>query len=172
LGKNGKKRSGSGGKQVIRVPVHGISYQVFAKVKWQRFLVGFSLVLIFLWAGLMAAAMLGKVQDVTLGQALPALLILLAILAIYRAGIRGEYRHSGLQNLQMEYVFDRDSWTVKSPQGQVTVLWRDTWRLRRNKVALLIYPNRKSVNVVPLGAFQSEDQIQTLISWATGNQGA
>jgi hypothetical protein len=51
----------------------------------------------------------------------------------------------------------------------VTVAWQQTWRVRRNPNALLLYPNRKSVNIVPLRDL-NEEQLGKIISWCTGRK--
>lgn len=60
-------------------------------------------------------------------------------------------------------------WTVKAGSEQVRVLWSKTWRVRRNQNALLLYPNRRSVNLVPL-KYMTKEQLNRIIGWCTGKK--
>ena len=96
-------------------------------------------------------------------------LVVLGLLAVYRSVMRREYKKSGLAGMSLQYQFDRDGWTVKSGRDQVRVLWSKTWRVRRNDQALLLYPNRRSVNLVPMSAMTSA-QVERIIGWCTGKK--
>ena len=49
------------------------------------------------------------------------------------------------------------------------VLWSKTWRVRKNQNALLLYPNRRSVNLVPL-KYMTQEQLRRIIGWCTGKK--
>lgn len=160
----GKQKSG------FTVQVPGIQYREFAKLKWQQFLRIYSLVLMAVIAVIAVMGVMGRLpQELPLMGALAIVLIVLAVLAVYRGGIKQEYRRSGLSGLALEYAFDRDGWTVRSGEGQVTVPWTKTFRVKKNDQALLLYPNRKSVNLVPLRNL-SQQQVEKIIAWCTGNK--
>jgi hypothetical protein len=159
-----------GREKGFTVQVDGIRYAEFAKVKWQQFLRLYTLLLLLVLAALIVSYATGYLTDeIPLSGALALLLVFLALLALFRSTIRGEYKKSGIGSMQLIYRFDQDGWTVKSAQGQVTVAWKHTWRVRRNPNALLLYPNRKSVNLVPLRDL-SGGQLEKIISWCTGRK--
>ena len=93
----------------------------------------------------------------------------LAVFAVYRSNIRREHKRSGLASQRLTYEFDRDGWTVKAEGEQVRVLWSKTWRVRKNQNALLLYPNRRSVNLVPL-KYMTQEQLGRIIGWCTGKK--
>lgn len=154
----------------ITVLVPGIQYPEFARLKWQQFLWGFSLAVMLLVVVVAILAIQGRItEDVPVSSALVVVLLVAALLAIYRSGIKREHKRSGLGSMQLQYTFDRDGWTVKNSQGKVTVPWSKTWRVRRNDQALMLYPNRKSVNLVPMRNL-SKQQVEQIIAWCTGKR--
>mgnify|MGYP007046437105 CR=1 FL=1 len=147
----------------VTVQVFGIEYPEFAKLKWQQFLRGFSLAV---------ALLVLIVLLLAIGKQLPSEMpvsVILAVFAVYRSNIRREHKRSGLANQRLEYQFDRDGWTVKAEGEQVRVLWSKTWRVRKNQNALLLYPNRRSVNLVPL-KYMTQEQLGRIIGWCTGKK--
>lgn len=156
-----KKNSG-----VVQVSVRGIRYEEFAKIKWAMFLRVFSVAVM---AAVVAFALyIGKAAaELPLAAALAVILVVLAVLAVYRSGIRQEYKRSGLSDLSLTYSFDRDGWTVSQGGSRVTVLWKNTIKMKRNQNALLLYPNKKSVNIVPLRCMTA-DQVTMVIGFCTG----
>ena len=96
-------------------------------------------------------------------------LLVAAVLAVYRSSIRRIYRQSGLSGMELSYRFDRDGWTVRRGGEQVRVLWTRTWRVRRDGRSLMLYPNRKSVNLVPL-RYISEEQLAQVLQWVRGEK--
>lgn len=156
-----KKNSG-----VVQVSVRGIRYEEFAKIKWAMFLRVFSVAVM---AAVVAFALyIGKAAaELPLAAALAVILVVLAVLAIYRSGIRQEYKRSGLSDVALTYSFDRDGWTVSQGGSSVTVLWKNTIKMKRNQNALLLYPNKKSVNIVPLRCMTA-DQVAMVIGFCTG----
>lgn len=154
----------------VAVTVYGIEYPEFAKLKWSQFLRGFSLAVAVLVIAVLALAYNGKLpKEMPLSVILVLVLAVLALLAVYRQNIRREHKRSGLATQKLEYLFDRDGWTVKTDGGQARVLWTKTWRVRRNQNALLLYPNRRSVNLVPL-KYMTEDQVKRIIDFCTGKK--
>jgi hypothetical protein len=159
-----------GREKGFAVQVNGIRYGEFAKVKWQQFLRLYTVLLLLVVAALAISYAFGYLpEEIPVSGGLALLLVFLALLALFRGTIKGEYKKSGIAGMQLIYRFDKDGWTVKSAQGQVTVAWKQTWRVRRNPNALLLYPNRKSVNIVPLRDLD-EEQLGKIISWCTGRK--
>lgn len=157
-------------KRGFTTVVNGIRYGEFAKVKWQQFLRLYTVLLLLVLVALVISYVSGFLTDeIPLAGALALLLVFLALLALFRSTIKGEYKKSGIGSMQLIYRFDKDGWTVKNSQGQVTVPWKHTWRVRRNPNALLLYPNRKSVNIVPLRDL-SQEQLAQIIAWCTGKK--
>lgn len=157
-------------ENAVTVTVQGIGYPEFSRLKWHQFLRGFSgaVLLVVVIAVILAAT--GRMPDqMPWTVILVLLLVILAVFAVYRSAIRQEYRKSGLGTMELRYTFDRDGWTVKNAQGQETVLWSKTWRIRRDPSALLLYPNRRSVNLVPLRGL-SESQVRQIIGFCTGSK--
>ena len=152
----------------ITVAVHGIRYEEFASLKWRQFLRWFSLLLAAVLLALLIAAWRGAVSlEIPAAGSLLAVFAVAAVLAVYRSGIRKTYRASGLSDMELTYVFDRDGWTVRRRKEQVRVLWSKTWRVRRDRRALMLYPNRKSVNLVPLRDI-TEPQMEQILRWVRG----
>ena len=154
----------------VTVQVFGIEYPEFAKLKWRQFLRGFSLAVALLVLVVLFLA-IGKrlPSEMPVSVILVLILVILAVFAVYRSNIRREHQRSGLANQRLEYQFDRDGWTVKAGSEQVRVLWSKTWRVRRNQNALLLYPNRRSVNLVPL-KYMTQEQLNRIIGWCTGKK--
>jgi hypothetical protein len=71
--------------------------------------------------------------------------------------------------VELRYDFDRDGWTVKQGSSQVRVLWANTHRVQRTNQALMLYPNRKSVNLVPL-RFMTQAQLDQILGWVQGKK--
>ena len=162
MGKNKESR--------ITVSVHGIGYPEFARLKWQQFLRGVSLAVMLLTVLVLLMAMTGRLpEELPLSALLVVVLMVLAVFAVYRSGIKREYKGTGLAAMELQYTFDRDGWTVKSGKGQARVLWSKTHRVRRTEQALYLYPNRKSVNLVPLKNV-SREQVEQIIGWCTGKE--
>lgn len=154
----------------VTVQVYGIEYPEFAKLKWQQFLRGFSLAVALLVLIVLLLAVGKKLPgEMPVSVILVLVLAVLALFAVYRSSIRREHKRSGLATQRLEYQFDRDGWTVKADGEQVRVPWSKTWRVRRNQNALLLYPNRRSVNLVPL-KYMTQDQVKRVIDWCTGKK--
>lgn len=154
----------------VTVQVFGIEYPEFAKLKWQQFLRGFSLAVALLVLIVLFLA-IGKQlpSEMPVSVILVLILVILAVFAVYRSNIRREHKRSGLASQRLTYEFDRDGWTVKAEGEQVRVLWSKTWRVRKNQNALLLYPNRRSVNLVPL-KYMTQEQLGRIVGWCTGKK--
>lgn len=156
-----KKNSGD-----VRIQVKGIRYEEFAKIKWALFLRLFSVVVMLV--AVVFIVYVGKTAvELPLAAALAVILVVLAVLAVYRSGIRQEYKRAGLAGAELTYSFDRDGWTVCQGSSKVTVLWKNTLKMKRNQNALLLYPNKKSVNIVPLRCMTGEE-LEKIIGFCTG----
>ena len=108
-------------------------------------------------------------REIPLAGSLVLVLLVAAVLAVYRSSIRRIYRQSGLGTMELTYTFDRDGWTVRRGGEQVRVLWSKTWRVRRDRQSLLLYPNRSSVNLVPLRSVTGE-QAEQILAWVRGEK--
>jgi uncharacterized membrane protein len=157
-------------ENTVSVAVHGIEYAAFARLKWQQLLRVCSLIVAVLAVAGIALVATGRItEDVPVTSLLVVVLLVLAMMAIFRSGIRREYRAAGLANVELRYDFDRDGWTVKQGSSQVRVLWANTHRVQRTNQALMLYPNRKSVNLVPL-RFMTQAQLDQVLGWVQGKK--
>lgn len=157
-------------KHEFTVAVHGIGYDVFARLKWRQFLRWFSLAVAAMVLLALIAVLRGQSLDsLPTSAALVLLLAVAAVLAVYRAGLRRAWKASGLGGMELRYTFDRDGWTVAQGGERVRVLWTRTWRVRRDNLALMLYPNRKSVNLVPL-KYMTASQLDQVIAWCGGKK--
>ncbi len=157
-----------GKRRDITIAVHGIRYEEFAALKWRQFLRGFSAAVLVLAAAALFAVYRGG-REIPLAGSLVLVLLVAAVLAVYRSSIRRIYRQSGLGTMELTYTFDRDGWTVRRGGEQVRVLWSKTWRVRRDRRTLMLYPNRKSVNLVPLRSVNGE-QAEQILAWVRGEK--
>ena len=157
-----------GKRRDITIAVHGIRYEEFAALKWRQFLRGFSAAVLVLAAAALFAVYRGG-REIPLAGSLVLVLLVVAVLAVYRSSIRRIYRQSGLGTMELTYTFDRDGWTVRRGGEQVRVLWSKTWRVRRDRRSLLLYPNRSSVNLVPLRSVTGE-QAEQILAWVRGEK--
>jgi len=157
-----------GKRRDITIAVHGIRYEEFAALKWRQFLRGFSAAVLVLAAAALFAVYRGG-REIPLAGSLVLVLLVAAVLAVYRSSIRRIYRQSGLGTMELTYTFDRDGWTVRRGGEQVRVLWSKTWRVRRDRRTLMLYPNRKSVNLVPLRSVTGE-QAEQILAWVRGEK--
>jgi len=157
-----------GKRRDITIAVHGIRYEEFAALKWRQFLRGFSAAVLVLAAAALFAVYRGG-REIPLAGSLVLVLLVAAVLAVYRSSIRRIYRQSGLGTMELTYTFDRDGWTVRRGGEQVRVLWSKTWRVRRDRRSLLLYPNRSSVNLVPLRSVNGE-QAEQILAWVRGEK--
>ena len=157
-----------GKKRDITVAVHGIRYEEFAALKWRQFLRVFSAAVLILAAAALFAVYRGG-REIPLAGTLILILAVAAVLAVYRSAIRRTWQSSGLGSMELTYSFDRDGWTVRRGREQVRVLWSNTWRVNRNSRTLLLYPNRKSVNLVPIRSLTAE-QTDQIIAWVRGEK--
>ena len=157
-----------GKRRDITIAVHGIRYEEFAALKWRQFLRGFSAAVLVLAAAALFAVYRGG-REIPLAGSLVLVLLVAAVLAVYRSSIRRSYRQSGLGTMELTYTFDRDGWTVRRGGEQVRVLWSKTWRVRRDRRSLLLYPNRSSVNLVPLRSVNGE-QAEQILAWVRGEK--
>ena len=157
-----------GKRREITIAVHGIRYEEFASLRWRQFLRLFSAAVLILAAAALLAVSRGG-REIPLAGSLVLILLVAAVLAVYRSSIRRIYRQSGLSGMELSYRFDRDGWTVRRGGEQVRVLWTRTWRVRRDGRSLMLYPNRKSVNLVPL-RYISEEQLAQVLQWVRGEK--
>lgn len=162
---NKKEKKHAGG---IQVSVNGIRYDEFSKVKWQQFLRFYSVVvMLIVIVGVVLMALGRAPTEIPLAGVVVIALLILTVLAVYRSGIRKEYTRSGLANMELTYTFDRDGWTVRQGTSKATVLWKNTLKMKKNQNALLLYPNKKSVNIVPLRCLKA-GETEKIIGFCTG----
>lgn len=161
--KKEKRNAGS-----VQVLVSGIRYEEFAKIKWQQFLRFYSAVVMLIVIAAVVLMVLDRApSEIPLAGVVVIVLLILTVLAIYRSGIRKEYKRSGLAGMELSYTFDRDGWTVRQGGSKATVPWKNTLKLKRNQNALLLYPNKKSVNIVPLRCLRA-GEMEKIIGFCTG----
>ena len=154
----------------ISVLVREIRYEEFAQLKWRQFLRFFSVAVMLVLAVVLTMVFSGRLTgELPLSGAAVLLLLILAVLGVFRSGIRQEYKRAGLAELNVTYTFHRDGWSVKNAKGQVDVPWSRTWRVKRGDKTLLLYPNKKSVNLVPL-RYLTAEQLAAIIGWCTGKK--
>lgn len=161
------------GKQMssFTVEVRGIPFSAFSRVKWRQFLREFSLAAAVVIVVLLVLALRNQTAARMPVTALVVIVLGVAvILAVYRTAVRRAYRQAGLENLLLIYTFDKDAWTVRLGEDRVRVLWTKTWKVRRDKAALMLYPNKKSVNLVPMGCL-TESQVQQVFAWCGAKRG-
>jgi len=150
------------------VQVSGIRYDEFAQLKWQQFLRLFSVAVMLVLAVVLVLVYTGRISgELPVSGVAALVLILLALLAVFRSGIRQEYKRAELAKLDVTYTFDRDGWSVKNVKGRVDIPWNRTWRVKRGNKSLLLYHNKKSVYLVPLRYLTSE-QLSAIIGWCSG----
>ena len=157
-----------GKRREITIAVHGIRYEEFASLRWRQFLRLFSAAVLILAAAALLAVYRGG-REIPLAGSLVLILLVAAVLAVYRSSIRRTWRSSGLGTMELSYSFDRDGWTVRRGTEQVRVLWSKTWRVRRDRRCLMLYPNRQSVNLVPLRSMTGE-QTEQILAWVRGEK--
>ena len=154
----------------ITAEVRGIPYAVFAQVKWSTFLRWASLAVALLALGALGLYAAGRLPHTASLTTLAVAAVLVAgVLVLYRQSIKNAYRASGLGAMELRYTFDRDGWTVRRGREQVRVLWSKTHRVRRTDRALLLYPNRQSVNLLPL-RYLSKEELEQIIRWVQGKK--
>lgn len=160
MSKNGKK-SGA-----VTVFVDCIRYDEFAKVKWQQFLRVYSVILLVVLAAV-AYSCFGRGEgQMALSGVVVLAVVLAALLLLFRSGIKGEYRRGGFQKLDVTYSFDKQGWTVSQGQRTQTMAWANTYKIKKMPGALLIYPNKKSTNLIPLRCLKAGDLEKITEFWA------
>ena len=157
-------KPGRGGQ--FTIAVDGIRYDEFARLKWNQFLRGYVVVLLLIAAMLVYLALI-RGEGVSLSALITITIVLLGILALCFTTIRSDYRRSGLAELSVRYTFSSSGWTAQMGKASETIRWKDTHKVRRDTKALLLYPNAKSVNMVPMRCLSS-GQLEQIIFWYSG----
>lgn len=161
MSKNGKK-SGA-----VTVTVDCIRYNEFAKVKWRQFLRGYSVVVMVVLAALLYGCFVRGDGQMALSTGVVLGVILLALLVLFRSGIRGEYTRGGFQKLNIIYTFDKQGWTVSQGTRTQTMTWANTHKIRQSSEALLIFPNKKTTNLIPLRCIAPGD-LEKIVGFSQG----
>ena len=149
----------------ITAKVQGVPYASFAKIQWRRF--------IPLLLSVPAVALICFAAFSRNGIQWQSVLVLAAFAAIaayvYRGTLRTAYRASGLQNVQVTYTFTPEGWEARGEAGGASVSWKETHRVRKSSDALVLFPNRKSVNIIPAACFQGAE-VERVLAWARANK--
>ena len=148
----------------LTVRVKGIHYEEFAAIKWQQFLRIYTLIVLLVLAVVIFSVVKNGTATVSLSTVLVIVAVLAVILLVFRSAIKSEYRRSGLKNMEIDYHFDKHGWTAENALGKAEVKWKNTPLLRRTKKALLLYPNKKSVNLLPLRCL-TEEELRWIVEW-------
>ena len=159
-----KKSKNSGD---IVVEVNGIRYEEFSKIKWQQFLKVYMVVVLLIVAVVIYSMISGATFSIP--SIFVILLILAVMLLIFRSGIKSEYRKNKFSELSVTYSFNKDGWSVQKGKARNTIPWSGTYKMKRNQNALLIYPNKKSVNLIPLRCVSASD-LEKIIGCCTGKK--
>lgn len=158
------KRGKSAG--TVSVFVDCIRYDEFAKVKWQQFLRVYSVILIVVLAAVAVRLFAMGDGQMALSGVVVLAVVLVALLLLFRSGIKGEYRRGGFQKLDVTYTFDKQGWTVSQGQRSQTMTWAQTYKVKKMPGALLIYPNKKSTNLIPLRCLEAGNLEKIVEFWA------
>lgn len=163
MSKSGKKTG------AVSVQVDSIRYDEFAKVKWQQFLRVYTVILLVVLA-VVAYSCFGRGENqMALSGVVVLGVILVALLILFRSGIKGEYSRGGFGKLNVTYTFDRQGWTVSQGQRTQTMTWAQTHKLKKTPGALLIYPNKKSTNLIPLRCIGTGD-LEKIVGFYQGKK--
>lgn len=158
------KRGKSAG--TVSVFVDCIRYDEFAKVKWQQFLWVYSVILMVVLAAVAVRLFAMGDGQMALSGVVVLAVVLVALLFFFRSGIKSEYRRGGFQKLDVTYTFDKQGWTVSQGTRTQTMTWAQTYRVKKSPGALLIYPNKKSTNLIPLRCMGQGDEAKILGFWS------
>ena len=145
----------------IRIPVHGVDFDVFASVKRPMYLRFYGAIVLLLLAMAIWMAVTGKLK---LSSLIFVAVVALLMGVLIRSTMKGEYRKSGIGSMELTYSFTEKGWSVRRGEKTASVKWADTFLLKRNALALLLYPNKKSVNVVPIRGIP-ENQVKQILKW-------
>lgn len=151
--------------KTVTVKVDGIRFQEYASVRWNDYLRMLGLCLLVM-AGIVAVSMVvGKgPQTVNLTMIAVLALMIFALVTMFRGNLKKEYAKSGIGSLELTYSFSASGWTVRAGKGQNTVSWDKTYRVRRDKGCLMLYPNKKSVNLIPLRCLDQK-ALEQILRW-------
>ena len=150
----------------ITVKVDGIRFGEYSSVRWNDYLRMLGICLL-VFAGVIAASMAMGKGPQTLSVTLVAVLALMifALITVFRGSMKKEYRKSGIGTLTLTYTFSPTGWTVQAGKGKNHVVWGKTFRVRSGKSCLMLYPNKKSVNLIPLRCLD-EAALAQIMQWA------
>ena len=134
---------------------------MFASVKRPQYLRFYGVILLVLLAMTIWMGVSGKLKLSTL---IFVAVVALLMGVLIRSTMKGEYRRSGIGSMELTYSFSEKGWSVRRGEKTASVLWKDTFLVKRKGPALLVYPNRKSVNVIPIGEIP-ENQVEQILKW-------
>ena len=152
--------------KIVTVKVDGIRFQEYSAVRWNDYLRMLGLCLLVI-AGIVAVSIvMGKgPQTVNVTMIAVLVLIIFALVTVFRGNLKKEYAKSGIGSLELTYTFSQTGWTVRAGKGQNTVSWDKTFRVRQDKSCLMLYPNKKSVNLIPLRCLE-QGALEQIITWS------
>lgn len=150
----------------MTVKVDGIRFGEYSSVRWNDYLRMLGLCLL-VFAGIVAMSfVMGKgPQTVNVTMIAVLVLMIFALVTLFRGNMKKEYRKSGIGALTLTYTFSPSGWTVRAGEGHGTVDWDKTYRIRRDRECLMLYPSKKSVNLIPLRCIE-KDALEQIMAWA------
>ena len=153
-------------EKTVTVKVDGIRFQEYSAVRWNDYLRMLGLCLLVM-AGIVAVSILmGKgPQTVNVTMIAVIVLMIFALATVFRGNLKKEYAKSGIGTLELTYSFTASGWTVQAGKGKASVAWNKTVRIRRDKNCLMLYPNKKSVNLIPLRCLD-DGALDQILNWA------
>ena len=152
--------------KTVTVKVDGIRFSEYSSVRWNDYLRMLGLCLLVI-AGIVAVSIvMGKgPQTVNVTMVAVLALMIFALVTVFRGNLKKEYRKSGIGSLVLTYTFSQTGWTVRAGKGNASVTWDKTYRVRKDKSCLMLYPSKKSVNLIPLRCLD-EKALEQILTWA------
>ena len=141
--------------------MQGVDFDVFSSVKRSQYMRFYGAIVLVLLAMAVWMAATGKLK---LSSLVFITVIVLLMGVLIRSTMKGEYRRSGIGSMELTYSFTEKGWCVRREDKTASVRWKDTFQVKRNAQAMLIYPNKKSVNVVPIRGIP-EKQVEQILKW-------
>lgn len=104
-------------------------------------------------------------------NAMPLLMIMVGIFALLRPMIWKIMHSRNLRKLPgfgqtVVYTFTAENIAINGEDKQATVKWTSLFETAPKKQGLLLYHGKKSYTWVPLSAFDSSEDFQTVSQWA------
>ena len=148
--------------------VDGIRFEEYSAVRWNDYLRVLGATLLILAGVIAVTIFMGRgPQSVSVTTVVILVLMIFALVTIFRGNLKKEYRKSGVGSMELTYSFTAAGWQVEAGKARNTVAWDKTYRVRKNGSCLMLYPSRKSVNLIPLRCVGKEE-LSKILSWCAG----